>query len=176
MTVLFQHVFFVIYFGQGLLHLSSLWVFSERCKSSNAHKCAQHMPKYGKENFVSLRQKNNTILSKWIPQLKKTLIGVLFMIEARPGHASWSYLRKDSTLPILNQDVNWWTDSDKTSTEKIIDKFIALSTRKDINIEISRNISSIYRKATLLLFKLVMIDFYVIVLETLSLYLSLKKS
>ena len=67
-------------------------------------------------------------------------------------------------------------DSGKASTEKIIDKFIALSTRKYINIEISRSISSIYKKATLILSKLVMIDIYVIVLETLSLYLSLKKS
>ena len=107
---------------------------------------------------------------------EKTLIGVLFMIEARPGHASWCYLRKDSTLPILNHDVNWVADSGKAYTEKIIDKFIALSTRKYINIEISRSIFSIYKKTTLILFKLVMIDIYVIVLETLSLYLSLKKS
>ena len=108
---------------------------------------------------------------------EKTLIGVLFMIEARPGHASWCYLRKDSTLPILNHNVNWWTDSDKAYTENIIDKFIALSTRKYINIEIFRRISSFYKKkTTLILFKLVMIDIYVIVLETLSLYLSLKKS
>ena len=107
---------------------------------------------------------------------EKTLIGVLFMIAARPRHASWCYLRKDSTLPILNHDVNRVADSGKTYTEKMIDKFIALSTRKYINIEISRNISSIYKRTTLFLFKLVMIDIYVTVLETLSLYLSLKKS
>ena len=146
MKVLFQHIF-------SWSILARIFCICHHCGlSASSANLATHTTVPNtclymvKKILYSYAKKNNTILSKWIPQLKKTLIGVLFMIEARPGHASWCYLRKDSTLPILNHDVNWWTDSDKASTENMIDKFIALSTRKYINIEISRNISSIYKK------------------------------
>ena len=49
-------------------------------------------------------------------------------------------------------------DSGKASTKSIIDKFSVLTTRIDVNIEISIIISSIDKKAPSFLFKLTVLD------------------
>ena len=58
----------------------------------------------------------------------------------------------------VNLDLNRETDSNKAAAKKIIDKFSALTSRIDVNIEISRIISSIDRKSPSFLFKLTVLD------------------
>ena len=106
----------------------------------------------------------------------KEIIVALFSNEANLGQARWPYLREEKTLPVPNYDTNWMADSGKASTKSIIDKFSALTTRIDMNTEISRIISSIDKKAPLFLFKLPMLNMERIVLKALSLYFSYKKS
>ena len=77
----------------------------------------------------------------------KDIIVALFSNEASLGQARWPYLRKEKTLPVPNYDTNWLADFGKAPTKSIIDKFRALSTRIDMNTEISRIISSIDKKA-----------------------------
>ena len=107
---------------------------------------------------------------------EKDIIVALFTNAASLGHARWPYWRKERTLPVPNYDTNWMADSGKASTKSIIDRFSALSTRIDMNTEISRIISSIDKKAPLILIKLPMLNMERIVLKALSLYFSYKKS
>ena len=88
----------------------------------------------------------------------KEIIVALFSNEASLGQARWPYLRKEKTLPVPNYDTNWMADSGKASTKSIIDKFSVLTTRIDVNIEISIIISSIDKKAPSFLFKLTVLD------------------
>ena len=109
------------------------------------------MPIYGK-SFLYSSAREPYLAYSMGTTAEKDIIVALFSNAASLGHARWPYLKKERTFPVPNHDANWKTDSDKASTKRITDKFCTLSTRKDINTEISRIISSIDKKKLLIFY------------------------